>query len=516
MTAEGGSRAWPLGVEQPSAAGFALLLLIFAGLILQLHEEWSLNPQYAYGWGVPILGALLFRDRWRDRPAASPAGCGQPLAIVAAGLLALWLPLRLAREANMDWRLLQWIAAGGGLALMLGTLHWMGGRSWVRHFGFAAGFILVAVPWPTRLEHLLVQGSTEAVVRGSVEALRWMGHAAWSAGNVIQLPGTAVGVDEACSGLRSLQGALMCALFLGELKRLSRAKRTVLLACGVLAALMLNFVRTTILAWLAASGGAAAVEAWHDRTGLGTLIAAFALLWALAQALGKESRAASIKPIPGAIRGVPAGFVLGCAAWFVAVEAATWAWFQPAIGRVAASSWRLDAESVAGLEREAIPARVQAILKFDRGEGYRRKLPDGTEWWIYSIAWSSQGGGAPLARFHSPEVCLPAAGLKLAERGGLIHPVGEELPFRWHRFDWRKQPVYLFSSFYSSTQTGAIQSMDEFDLTWRKRLRMAWAGERPAEQKVFQVLISGSVSERAAREAFEQFARQCLRKEART
>jgi hypothetical protein len=94
----------------------------------------------------------------------------------------------------------------------------------------------------------------------------------------------------------------------------------------------------------------------------------------------------------------------------------------------------------------------------------------------------------------------------------MLHPVGGDLPFRWHHFDWQGRAVYVYHAFFSSTGTGAIQSMGEFDLTWRKRLAMARRGERPAEQKVFQVVISGAASESAAREAFESFAREALRR----
>src|SRR5690606_17778959 len=106
-------------------------------------------------------------------------------------------------------------------------------------------------------------------------------------------------------------------------------------------------------------------------------------------------------------------------------------------------------------------------------------------------------GGSPLARFHSPEVCLPAAGLKLVGQGRSVYPLGERLPFRSYEFEWLEKPVYLFSSFASTSGVGPVSSMDQFDLTWAKRLRLAWNGERPAEQKVFQVVISGSPSRAA-------------------
>ena len=44
-------------------------LLLWLEIILQLQGEWSLNPQYGYGWTVPFLAGWLFYQRWICRPA---------------------------------------------------------------------------------------------------------------------------------------------------------------------------------------------------------------------------------------------------------------------------------------------------------------------------------------------------------------------------------------------------------------------------------------------------------------
>ena len=43
--------------------------LLWCWLFYHLHYEWSLNPQYTYGWGVPFLAGFLFYLRWSSRPA---------------------------------------------------------------------------------------------------------------------------------------------------------------------------------------------------------------------------------------------------------------------------------------------------------------------------------------------------------------------------------------------------------------------------------------------------------------
>ncbi|MEO8353351.1 MAG: archaeosortase/exosortase family protein, partial [Chthoniobacteraceae bacterium] len=84
---------------------FALVWLL---LISRLRFEWSINPQYGYGWTVPFLAAYIFWRRSQNAPPPSP-----PDLRVLAGLLIILgavflLPIRLIQEANPDWRLLSW------------------------------------------------------------------------------------------------------------------------------------------------------------------------------------------------------------------------------------------------------------------------------------------------------------------------------------------------------------------------------------------------------------------------
>src|SRR5947208_15490698 len=121
--------------------------LLWVWLCWNLHYEWMLNPQYNYGWAVPVLALFLFHARWTSRPTRSPA----PSPILAGGanmlLLALLLPVRLVEEANPDWRLLSWILALAVAGYSLVALARHGGASWLRRFAFPICLALVAVPW---------------------------------------------------------------------------------------------------------------------------------------------------------------------------------------------------------------------------------------------------------------------------------------------------------------------------------------------------------------------------------
>lgn len=81
---------------------------------------------------------------------------------------------------------------------------------------FPVCLFLVAVPWPYGIEHPVIQGLTRMDTALTIEILGWIGIPAMQHGNVIELTTGSVGIDKACSGIRSLQATLMLSLFFGE------------------------------------------------------------------------------------------------------------------------------------------------------------------------------------------------------------------------------------------------------------------------------------------------------------
>src|SRR6185295_10711056 len=79
-------RGWPTLVVLG-----ALWLLV----VNQLRLEWSINPQYAYGWTVPLLALYLGLERWKYRPAPVPVNSNAAPMVAALPFALLLLPLRL-------------------------------------------------------------------------------------------------------------------------------------------------------------------------------------------------------------------------------------------------------------------------------------------------------------------------------------------------------------------------------------------------------------------------------------
>src|SRR5256714_730539 len=230
--------------------------LLWLWLFTHLRVEWTLNPQYNYGWGVPFLALLLFYLRWLRRPAPDIGARSNAMITVSlAFTLALLFPIRIIEEANPDWRLLSWILALCVIDFSLLSLLRAGGAGWLKHFAFPVCFPLAAVPWPVQFENFVVQTMMRAVAYVAVEITGWFGVGAYQLGNVIQLRNGFVGVDEACSGVKTLQAGIMVALVLGELLRLGWSRRVALLVFGCGWVFVCNVFRATTLVFVAAHSG---------------------------------------------------------------------------------------------------------------------------------------------------------------------------------------------------------------------------------------------------------------------
>src|SRR5438309_237768 len=302
--------AAPLSRKQfplPLALSVLFLAVLWFVLCKQLSSEWSVNEQYSFGWFVPFFALYLFWLRWQDRPQTeignplqrmrsngqafkSQIRKGQTIAgLLAIAALLMLLPVRLFEIANPEWRLLAWVHTAAVVVLTLLLIWWAGGVVWLRHFAFPVLFIFVAVPWPTLVETPVTQGLMRVVARVAAETAMLLGNPAQVEGNLIRVSNGLVGVNEACSGIRSLQTSLMIGLLFGELKRLSISRRTALVGEAVAIALVANFLRAVFLVAIAATKNISEISRWHDLAGYTIVALVFVGTMGLSYLLGTSA-----------------------------------------------------------------------------------------------------------------------------------------------------------------------------------------------------------------------------------
>ncbi len=447
----------------PARVALSVLFLaaLWFGLCKELSSEWSVNEQYNFGWFVPFFALYLFWLRWQDRP--TPEVRSQKLevrsrlvaAIIGLAALLLLLPVRLFEIANPEWRLLAWIHTGVVVTLTLLVISCAGGKAWVRHFAFPVAFLFVAVPWPTMLETPVIQGLMRVVARVAAEAAMLLGTPAQVEGNLIRVTNGLVGVNEACSGIRSLQTSLMIGLLFGELKRLSVLRRVALVACAVAIALLANFVRAVFLVHIAATENLSEVGRWHDIAGYSIIALVFVTTVALAYLLGrrktKNSVATGVSPAkmrePQSAR-LPlqssAAYLVAALCWLLFVEIGTASWYRlHERNLISGVRWSVRwPEQAPNFRRLKINEEIRAVLRFDKGEAaaWSVQNPPGASpisCLLYVFGWNPGRNSALLANLHRPDVCLPASGWsQVADDGVHSYPVSGsfELPFRHFEF----------------------------------------------------------------------------------
>lgn len=493
--------------------------LLWLWVFAHLSAEWTLNSQYNYGWAVPFLGALIFYFRWQRRPAPDLHGRG--LAIVRTALavaLLLLLPIRVIEEANPDSRFLSWILAFCAVDVSLLTLYRVGGKSWVKHFAFAACFPLVAVPWPVQFENFVVQGLMRAVAFVAVEFAGWFGIGAYQLGNVIQLRNGFVGVDEACSGVRTLQAGIMVALVLGELLQMRWKKRIALLVFGCGWVFFCNVFRATALMFVAARSGLEGLGRAHDSIGTGALIFGMAGMLALAW-FWKGEIAAPSSDVASHPRRTPPAASWAALIWLALIFAGAEAWYrvhereliqrQPWLAQ-----WPDGNSSVTPL---AIPESTRVILHYDSAKSAAWEQPSGVRWWSFFASWRPQRAALQLVRSHSPEICLPAIGrtFRGARTDVPVNAGPVSLNFRSYEFEQNGRPLFVFVCIQEDKQTASVGAPpDEWSLPGR--LRAAWHGKRNLGQRLLEIAVLGYDDFAQAQEALTKMAAAIVRPEKTT
>jgi exosortase len=500
-----------------------------------MRFDWIYEESYYYGWSVLPLALYLFSLRWRDRPAPGPP---LPPAVINTGwvLLSLLYPLTwLVRGANPEWRL---IGVALGVLAVLTSWQYLaatGGKTWLKHFAGPALFFLTAIPWPSFLEKSATAVLMPANAAIALEALNWLGIPAIRSGHLITIVGGTLGVEEACSGIRSLQSTLMMAWFLGELQHLRFVTRGTLLACGVAFALFTNTLRTVFLSTLAARSGLDAAHSWHDTAGLLALGANLLLLFFLTMRLSARSNKAPrspARPPAAASAAGPAVPATGSAHPFLPIARAPLLVFALALlGLFPLTSWwytrrvmpALPAWYLAPPVQEAnyrpaiISDRVMHSIRPSSGWCARWNTPAGLPLHGFFFDWKPGHVPPENMNVHQPGGCLGALGIELIKEFPPIPvPLGEtSLNARHLLFDDHGRPLhllYLVSEATAPDPTYLTAGRSEYDyFNYSNRLRAVLQGRRNPGQRLIETGLWDEPSEAAARAIFATYLETWLK-----
>jgi len=485
-------------------------------LFVALQGEWRINPQYNYGYAVPLLSAMLFWRRWPERPAPAAHNWHWVTLCLGAILLLGFLPLRLILEANPEWRLMFWLNALQVLGLSGCILYRIGGWAWVVYFAPPLLFSLVAVPWPMSVETKTIQTLMRCVASLTVELAGWFGIPADQHGNVIEVSAGMIGIDEACSGVRSLQSGLMLSLFLGEMHRLPWVRRLSLVVASLAFVLMANLARTSFLVWAAGTRGMTQMEAWHDTAGIFVMLLVLPGLFLLAHLLNSKSeRQFADRCCPAAlIPAFPRWIGVLMLVWLGATGLAVEAWYRlHEIKLVPAARWNIAWPTQnLSFKKTSIPERSLTILRCSNSEAGCWKDNQGNEWSAFLLRWGPDKNSAQLAKGHRPDICFPASGAQMVNDFGetVFFVAGLQLVFRHQAFKSGEKIFQVFHCLWPDRVSGAEKTLRE-DGSKVSRLEAVAAGKRNLGQKVLEIIVSGPDSGTEAATAVKKTLPELLR-----
>ena len=489
---------------------FAALAALWFALFYRLAFIWETDDQYSHGWMVPLFAGWIFARRWSTRPDPAPPRRIWPAAVA---LGAIWLPAagaNLILESSPEWRLVMWVFAGAVFAASL-LLAWLaGGAPWRKHFAFAFFFALAAVPWPYDFEKWLTLELSMLGARITGILLNLGGILAHVQGNNIEIDAGVLGVEDACSGVRSFQSSLMVALLLGEWFGFRAGWRIFLAVAGIVAAYFLNIARMLVLCLAARQGGVGVLDHWHDPAGFAILLVSMAFLFALSLGLQKLPGAtASLTPArvsgPGpATRtrtasaltvGATALLLLSCEAWYRVHDTRL----------VPVDTWALAAAPT-GVKEE--PLGLEEGLGYD--EGFRRRWTDAQARSLDLIfmRWLP-GRKTGTAGPHAPDWCQRALGREITRKSPVrITRIGDlDLPYQIYTITDGARTFHLLFTFNDGRPDAdwVAAGLMGTDSHRNRRLRRALEGNRnSAGQVALQIALVGETDpEVAERELVE-------------
>ena len=297
-----------LRTAMPAEFLAALVLGLVFAVVLVLDQKywWQLKPEYMFGWLVPFFVAFVVMDRWPKILAALRPTGESPLPAAARRFAALGFGVAMTLGAlffllGALYRAGAGVTQPGSLAmaigfagLLLGMLYfnapagrlgegpvptgWAAIRADARlmlvaQFVFPALIWMISAPLVDAVENQLSLFLLRKVVTVVSFSFNTLGYPLVQEGSTLLLPNDQrVGVEDACSGIRSLTACLFTGTFLAAVFLDRWWKKILLIGAALVLAVVTNLMRSVFLtAWAYHYGSDSIGGEFHDATGYAVL-----------------------------------------------------------------------------------------------------------------------------------------------------------------------------------------------------------------------------------------------------
>lgn len=439
--------------------GFPWVTLFLVGLwtwaIWSCAEHWRGNPNYSYGWAVPLLAIGFGFRRYLLLVGSSEPSRGRPDGGLAMGIAVilgfLGFGLEYAREAMWHPVIILWTICLLCTGLTLVVFRRCGGAALARAEAFPVLFYLTAVPWPPRFEQPLTGALMRSVAAVTTEVLHWWGIEAQSSGGAIALRSGLVGITEACSGIRSLQAGIMFGLAMGEWFLLRPGRRILLLAMAVALALATNLARTLTLALQAERHGANTVEQVHDIVGNVVMTGLVLAIWVAGKLLSQrkdealffspETKERARRFLPNLFTQRGGAFALAVVALVAGIFGArlVYARAEGSVYLQSAPRFIVQTGPSTSNRLAEVPREVWKELHPTSGEYVQHNDPEsgGPVGNCFHFFWKPSVWNR-FVLVHRPDICMPGIGWQMAGAAEPVDVMLDGQPVRFYLFRFHR------------------------------------------------------------------------------
>jgi exosortase len=252
-------------------AAFGAFALLYTPAFMSLVRDWLHDPEAGHGL---LLAPIAVFYAWKRGLAISHKA--QPVlgSLLIGAAVILTYMAELAAEL-FTLRMSMLIAAAGLIVFFAGF------RQLVRWW-LSVALLVLSVPLPAViLAGIALPLQLQASEMGA-GLLAWRHVPVMLAGNVIRLPGQALFVTEACSGLRSLSALIALGLLMGSMFLNKPVSRVLILLLSVPVAVLINGVRVFLTGFIVYYGDPKLATGFmHMTEGWALFLVAFAALGAI-------------------------------------------------------------------------------------------------------------------------------------------------------------------------------------------------------------------------------------------
>ena len=480
-----------------------LLGFSWVSLFSRMSLWWNDASYYTHGWGVPLLALVLLVKRLPESLAENGKGKEPGFTILFLPAL-LFLCFRFVGEPDPFWRLPLWgemiflsLLSGLFFYQQKAPIRW---QTWF----LVSIYLMTALPWPAGIETKVVHGLTNLISQLTTEIILLSGFPAEMVGNSIRVDQQEITINQACSGIRSLQNLISFAVFLLIYFRFDALRSCFLFGLAGATALLCNLCRALTLSLVFLNYGESTQVSWHDTIGNFYVILSMALMFLYAWYV-KPAEKLDKPPMPsGNFRSPHLPIHRSAACVWIAIlttpPLVTLVWFSYLCPAAPSFVWQANL----GTDATPLDSGIHQVLQYDYGNQTKISLTDGSLADVIYFGYEQDSAAASLcSRNHPPDYCMGYSGIELTDsQSETTYPFNEQNLFFRHYS--RRGPSHSHGSsdlhvFWGSFTLDSRVLPFEFSST-SPLAKAGWflSGKISYERKVLLITLEGKRTKKEA------------------